>query len=453
MKKTILLIMLSGFFVTPGSAQKLLDIYKNGPVKLIADKTYGAKNNWESLFNLYYDTITKNVGREEDKKIVVAPDGSVFMSHRNRYVIWKFGPDGNYLKKVGARGSKPDQFSKMPTIFPVVDGKYLIASGDVNGQIKFFDLEGTLFKTYTLNYNTGNFTPYGNGEILFERSVLLKTDRLIPPGSIDGWKHSIANLNLYTGKIKTVFEGLPVKDISFPKSQNIDSLMKLPPEASKIFLPNAYLFKAPVYTILNDGRFLLSNRETGAVKLLDQTGREIKKFNLDITPVPITEKDVLEHYESTKKLILRDREYALTLPDLPEDKNVGGVVTWAAAYPDKKALLARIDKAFSMVEDLRNMKGYYPHLPFFSNMITDDEGNLLVFEFTSSDQKETNIFNVIAYNNDGKKVARTSFICDDYDLNFSESTFLISKGYVYAVAKLKNFKGMPLRLVRFKISN
>jgi hypothetical protein len=76
-----------------------------------------------------------------------------------------------------------------------------------------------------------------------------------------------------------------------------------------------------------------------------------------------------------------------------------------------------------------------------------------VFEFTKKEDAVSNIFNVIAFDNSGKKLARTSFVCDDYDLNFSESTFVISKGYVYAVAMLKNFKGMPLRLVKFKLSN
>ncbi|MCX6321803.1 MAG: hypothetical protein NTX93_08415 [Bacteroidia bacterium] len=105
------------------------------------------------------------------------------------------------------------------------------------------------------------------------------------------------------------------------------------------------------------------------------------------------------------------------------------------------------------IDIYRDIKNYDPYFPCFSNIISDDEGNLLVFEFTSKEQKESNIFNVIAYNNNGQKLARTSFVCDDYDLSFSESTFVISKGYVYAVAKLKNFKGMPLRLVKFKISN
>jgi hypothetical protein len=102
---------------------------------------------------------------------------------------------------------------------------------------------------------------------------------------------------------------------------------------------------------------------------------------------------------------------------------------------------------------LKDINKYFPTLPYFSNIIVDDEGNLLVFEFTSQEEKKSNIFNVVAYDANGQKLARTSFICDDYDLSFSDAKFVISKGYVYAVAKLKNATGMPLRLVKFKITN
>ena len=159
MKKTILITLILGLFVSYGTSQKLLDIYKNGPVKLIPDKTYGAKNNWESLFNLYYDTLNLIEGlKEEYKKIIVAPDGSVFMSHKNRHEIWKFGPDGSFLKSFGSKGGKAYQFPYLPSIEPVVDGKYIFTT-DANARLKFFDLEGNYYKSITLKYMTRSFQP------------------------------------------------------------------------------------------------------------------------------------------------------------------------------------------------------------------------------------------------------------------------------------------------------
>lgn len=113
-----------------------------------------------------------------------------------------------------------------------------------------------------------------------------------------------------------------------------------------------------------------------------------------------------------------------------------------------------INKKFLDNSDIyKDIKNYYPYLPYFSNIIVDDDGNFLAFEYTGKNDVVSNRFNIVAYDNNGKRLARTSFICDDYELSFSESTFVFSKGYVYAVAKMKNTTGMPLRLVKFKISN
>jgi hypothetical protein len=124
-----------------------------------------------------------------------------------------------------------------------------------------------------------------------------------------------------------------------------------------------------------------------------------------------------------------------------------------SAFPNSDEIIKRGEEALTKIESLKDINKYYPNLPYFSNIIVDEEGNVLVFEFTSAEERQSNFFNVIAYDANGQILAHTSFICDDYDLDFSESTFVISKGYVYAVAKLKNTTGMPLRLVKFKITN
>ncbi|MCX6333736.1 MAG: hypothetical protein NT092_05450 [Bacteroidia bacterium] len=452
MKRMVLLILVLSGTANLGSAQKLLDIYKSGPVKLVADEIYGAKNNWESLFNLYYDTITKNVGREEDKKIIVAPDGSVFMSHRNRHEIWKFGPDGNYLKKFGSKGGKQEQFSVMPLIYKVVDDKYLIISG--GGGIKFFDLDGNFFKSVTMDYSINDFQPLNNKEVLYEGIVMWKFDVPDSEYFTYKWRHIIVKLNIYSGEKEILYEFFEDGDMLWHKSGDIYSSEIGPTPNKKIYLPNYMIYKRPVFTMFQDGQFMQSNRETGEVKLFSALGKEISSFNLDINPVAITQQDAQDNYEKNKQSLLQTLEKARSMPDLPEDRKQGNIVTQTRSYPDKKLIIKRVEEAMTIIIDRsKNLDGYFPHLPYFSNIITDDEGNLLVFEFTSKEQRESNIFNVIAYDSNGQKLARTSFVCDDYDLSFSDATFVISKGYVYAVAKLKNATGMPLRLVRFKITN
>jgi len=441
MKKAFFLVMVSGLMAGAASGQKLLDIYKKGPVKLVAEKTYGARNNWESLFNLYYDTIsTFELPRERDKKIVIAPDGSVFMSHKNRHEIWKFTPDGTFEKRFGEEGGKLSQFQMLPLIQPVVDGKYIFTS-DVNGRLKFFDLDGNYFKSISLNYMLGGFQPLNNGEVLLEGHVMWNGEN---PGSkyvSYKWRHIIVNLNIYTGKEKIIYSVFENPVYKYPKTSNPDSIQSIliNPSENKIYVPDRLVFSKPFFTLLNDGQILQFNRETGEVKMLDKGGKGKGNFKLGIEPLKLTEKDVEENFKSENRI---------------HEKTIDEINKMKDSIPGHNQLLiSHYEQAIGDLKRYKDVNNYYPYLPYFSNIILDDEGNLLIFEFTKLDETQSNIFNVIAYNEAGERLARTSFICDDYDLSFSESTFVISKGYVYAVAKLKNYKGMPLRLVKFKITN
>ena len=441
MKRMVLLLMI--LIIPAGilSAQKLLDIYKNGPVKLVADKIYGAKNNWESLFNLYYDTIsTYDLPGGNAKKIVLAPDGSVFMSHKNRHEIWKFGPDGNFIKIFGSKGGKPHQFPMLPTIQPVVDGKYIFTC-DVNARMKFFDLDGNYFKSITLDYMPGNFQPTGNGQILLYGRVLWRKQETGTNYIVYNNRNIVVNLDMNTGKEKIIYDFFDDYSTRYQKTTNTDTVQRVsysPPV--KIYMPPPPpVAGRPVITFFPDGRFIKSDRRKGEMKVFSISGKEINNFKLDILPVAVTEEDAKENYEKTKQSILKSIERISASQNLPES--------------GKQRMLSQNKILLDSVEKYKDLKNYDKYLPYFSNVIVDDEGNLLVFEYTSREEKQSNIFNVIAYNSNGQKLARTSFVCDDYDLSFSDATFVISKGYVYAVAKLKNYSGMPLRLVKLKMTN
>ncbi len=457
MKRMVLLLFVIIIQAGIVSAQKLVDIYKNGPVKLVADQTYGANNNWESLFNLYYDTLRRDVGREDAKKIILAPDGSLFMSHSNRHEIWKFGPDGNLVKKFGVKGGKAYQFPMMPSVHPVVDGKYVF-TGDVNARLKFFDLNGNYFKSLTLDYMTGGFQPIGDGIVLLEGRVMWKNEEPGTKNIIYKWRHIIVKLNIYTGEEKIIydfFEPANMRVIN-PSDKASSRMENIPPSDGKIYLPNYMLFNKPEFVLLKSGQFLRFDRKTGEVRYLDADGKEIQKFKLDITPTKITEKDALDHYESTNQSLIKSISYARLVRDSTKiSKGERGTTpgTIIKTFPNSDDIIRRGEEALTKLESLKDINKYFPNLPYFSNIIVDEEGNLLVFEFTSKEDRESNIFNVVAYDANGKILAHTSFTCDDYDLDFSGGKFIISKGYVYAVAKLKNTAGMPLRLVKFKMTN
>ena len=79
-------------------------------IKLIPDETYGQGNNWDKIFDTYYDTV---IGRPYGlrKQLVVFDDGKAIVSHatRNRYSL--FDSNGNFLKDItlyfADKGKKP----------------------------------------------------------------------------------------------------------------------------------------------------------------------------------------------------------------------------------------------------------------------------------------------------------------------------------------------------------
>ncbi|HPT11103.1 MAG TPA: hypothetical protein PLP69_00640 [Bacteroidales bacterium] len=430
----LLVILLCGNAV---HAQKMIDIYKKGPVKLVADKSYGAGNNWEALFNHYYDTLTSmDKVQNRNKKIIVAPDGSVFMSHKNRHEIWKFGPDGNLIKKFGAKGGKQDQFPMIPNIQTIVDGKYILTC-DANSRLRLFDFEGKHYKSQTLDYMTRGFQSLGNGELLAIGMVMWKETE--PGTNITSyrWRNIVVRLNIFSGEEKILYSMFGPVDMQLKNAESKDKVEMLSVSSpdGKIHLPSGLAFDRPCFSLLSDGRFLVSNAGTGEVKVFSKEGREVSSFKLDIKPLAITEEDVLQNYKMVERNSLK----------LIDDANKS-----ERSEEQKQKIIEQARNELKNKDRYKDISNYYPHLPYFSNILLDDEGNLLVFEYTKN---ESNLFNVIAYDNAGTKLATTSFQCDDYDIYFSGNTFVISKGYVYAVAKLKNAKGMPLRLVKFKMTN
>jgi hypothetical protein len=439
MKRMVLLLLVIGLTAGIVSAQKLIDIYKNGPVKLVADKDFGAKNNWESLFSLYYDTITENVGKERNKKIVVAPDGSVFLSHRNRYEIWKFGPDGNFIKRIGSKGGKPGQFIMMPYVQAVIGNKYVLTS-DVGGRLNFFDLNGNYIKTINLKYTAQAFQPLNNDNILLFGFAV--------------WKSKIRNvvvrLNINSGNEEILYDYF-TNSASQSAFDNVDSIINAKKGNFNFRIPGGYNTDIRSgFTFLHDGKFIRSDRNSGDYTVYNPDGKELLKARMEIEPVKIGEADVQKNYEMMKSSYISAIEAGKKMidPSSPTRKNNPD---WSPKNVQRQMDIYQ--KWLDNIDIYRDIKNYYPFLPCFSNIISDDEGNLLVFEYTNINAKEDNIFNVVAYDIKGQKLARTSFICDDYDLSFSDAFFVISKGYACAFAKLKNTTGMPLRLVKFRITN
>jgi hypothetical protein len=418
----------------------------NGPVKLTAETEYGKQNDWDKIFNLYYDTTRTHTfiggnlnryvytanGPEDEKKIVVSTDGSVYMSHKNRYEIWKFGPDGSFQKKIGSKGSKPGQFGRMPSVQCFVGNKYFLTS-DADGKLNLFDLGGNYKKTISLRYMPLAFKDIDEKYLLIISFFIGKVNR----------KDLVIKLNIETSEEKILWERAEKREATL-QVDNIDSLINSKKGNMRLRIPGFGPVREDII-FLTDGKTLVTSRKSAEYKIYDQTGKVSSGGKMEIDPVSIKQEDVQQNYEIMKS------SFTKSISDYRQiiERNKKENPKWSSAGAER--VIDANQKWLNNVEIFRDLKNYYPYFPYYSNIIQDDEGNLLCFEFTSVSDKATNRFNLIALDKNGKKLARTSFTCDDYELSFSSSSFVISKGFVYAVAKLKNTKGMPLRLVKFRM--
>ena len=163
MKKLIFTIILTVTALSV-SAQKLADVYKKGPVKLVPDYEYGQGNNWDNVFKTYWDTIY-STAMGDRKSLILMPDGSVIVNHKYRNYYSKFSPTGKFEKEFGIISSKGEQYNKINAIEGIINNDTFFTGLDNMGNMICFDFNGNYKKTMKLNYMTRQMIPLPNNKI------------------------------------------------------------------------------------------------------------------------------------------------------------------------------------------------------------------------------------------------------------------------------------------------
>jgi hypothetical protein len=430
MKQTIFLALI--FAATTLGAQNLSDVYKGGTVNLIPDTSYGQENDWNLLF-ADYNQMFHDRQTGLSKSIVVAPDGSVFMSHSSRHSISKFDKNGNFVKEFGKKGGKnPADFIYSPSVEGILDGKYLYTSA-ADGRMHFFDLNGSWVKTIALKYMASQTTPMKNGHIAIMGHVPWKGGQS---------RHIISILNFNTEKEKIIYSEFSSPEFTikgFPGQFSSYSYTNSNGEKKNIFFINmgpeflsrGFLFRERFATT-KDGNLVIGYPKTGLIKILDTNGNVLKQFNATTKPEVITQEDREQYYQNALKQVAQTKAEVVKTPQDEEN--------WAKYIAQFK----------DMTECYRDPESYPAHLPYFSEMLVDSDNNILLFRFTR--EKGSNRFDVYSYDSTGKEIATSSFIAGDYDLKINPGVFKFHNGNIYSWLRLNSVKqGNPMRLVKFKV--
>ena len=423
MMKRLTIALMVTFFAMSVSAQRLIDVYKKGVVKLIPDADYAQGNNWDKIFETYSDTLYgKPMGNR--KSLVIMPDGSVVINHAYKNYYTKFSPTGKFEKEFGVKSAGGQQFKKINHIAGIINNNTFYSGLDNMGKMVCFDFNGNFIKSLKLDYMTKQMIALPNKKIAVVGWVIWETK----------FRDFVAIVDYETNSQKVIWE------------QYTDRC----PKIGECSLFNyGYTFKERGAISIGTMPF---TKETG----LSSPPQIASVGNQLIVTIPTTGEirvyDINGSLKSTDKIGWATNYISVDEQKVIQQKAIDKFKTRKPVFADwvspEENKLAYDHILNQMEADLNKISVPIP-IPVFSTIIKDSDGNLLFFEFPK--EENANKFNVWIYENNGKFVCQSSFDCERYNLEINPSKMVFHNGYIYALQVIKNGTGIPLRLVRFKI--
>ena len=371
-------------------------------IQLVPDETYGQGNNWDKIFDTYYDTLD---GRPYGlrKQLVVFNDGKAMVSHatRNRYSL--FDANGKFLKDItlyfADKGKKPRNLQPVEGKL----GNLYFTRANNTGDIYLFDDKGLITKELKIKYQALEMLALDDHHIAIIGGTSWTKK----------WRNLVSILDTNTGKDKNlcdVFEDMntDLKDkgyFIYTESKRND--MKGRWQIAKV-----------------NNKLIVTNPIDGLVRTYDYSGNKISEKLLDWEPQTLSVEEQIA-VQNARIKDLKDE-----LPGETDER----VLRY---YND---LISFYENGIQHIKEPVNMG-------WFTIAIKGKDDNILFFG--DAEEAGKNTFHVYSVSK-GQSISTCSFQCEDYDLAITKKRFVCHNGYYYGVQVLKNCEGVPLRLVRFK---
>jgi hypothetical protein len=184
-----------------------------------------------------------------------------------------------------------------------------------------------------------------------------------------------------------------------------------------------------------NGNLIIASPKTNEVQEFSPDGQLLNSFRLNINAAKITDQDIREQYEKAVKNETEFENFLATRGNKWTDS-------------EKKEMIESYKK---QIENYKDPKFYPEYLPYFSSLVIDSDGNILVFEFTKEEDKTSNRFRAYSYNMKGNYLGTSSFRSESFNLSYTPSTFQFYNGFVYIVANKNTDKSSPPQIVKMKL--
>ena len=424
--KTLLFSLVVAACVMSVSSQGLSDLYKKGTIRLIPDEEYAAGTNWDEVFRTYYDTLYgRPMGNRKSLRIM--PDGSVVVNHAYRNYYTKFSPGGEFEKEFGIINSSGRQFEKINSIEGIINNNKFFTGLDNMGNMICFDFNGNYVKTLKLDYMARQMITLPNNKIAVVGWVIWQTK----------FREFVAIVDYETNDQKIIWDHFTERSCK-PDQRTLFNYRYVFKERGSFscttmpFSRMTGMSSPPQIACLED-RLVIAIPATGEILVYDLEGnlKSTEKIEWGRNYISVEEQREIQQNAIKRYKSFKEPRFA----------------SWVSPEENKIALESII---MQMEADLNRISEPLP-VPAFSTLIKDSDGNILFFEYP--EEENANKFNVWIYGKTGKFVGQSSFVCDDYNLEINPSKMVFHNGYIYSIQLLKEAKGVPLRLVKFQITN
>lgn len=275
------------------------------------------------------------------------PDGNVYVCDYKANSVLKFDSDGNFLKTIGRKGQGPGDFNMPFNIAVTKDRLYVWEMG--NRRISALALDGTYQKSVHVEMMEGSpqaMKSLPNG------SVLLGWE-MMDFQNFD--KPQIYSLRIMSPDLifeKTVYQ----RNIWQNKYARLEGRFTNIPQPFSPFVS---------WDVTPDGKIIVSDQKTYEIEIHDPIKGRLSSFKHDQEPVKITEKDKEIFFAGMVSSVTYDGKTPSQMK-----KGAPDYIVKATSFPEAKP-------------------------PFF-NLMSDAEGNILVFPYQTDRSAEGKAFDAFS---------------------------------------------------------
>jgi hypothetical protein len=381
------------------------DIYQKGTFKLIPDNTFAQGCDWSKLFTANLPTPPQPY-METHEYLALAPDKTIYVIEHNNYnagTVFKFAADGTLLSTKADMSGKvnPSVWAKHLELPAVNDTNELWISEYT--RLNRCDTEGNVLAVTRLDHPITDLLFLKGGALMLSGYVVTGQ----PSNPI---KLFVSLLNAQTAK-EAVIANFNEKAFNFVlKLEKGQGMLSIGTPRGSVGKP--FIAGTP------DGNLVVGYSDSPEILLFSSEGRKIGGFTLPIQRPTLNPEQKNEAVQRISQ----------SLDSLAADKKVS---------PDE------IERAREKLKD------YPTALPYYSNLLTDDQGNILVFLIDPLNSANVEF---MAFSQSGNALGTCRFILPrGVSLRVDgRKQMAIHAGWLYALIH-KNISGKEqVQLARFK---